>query len=233
VAIDTPADTEVAKGTPADTEAAPDGGDAALVAALRRGDEASFLVLVDRYHTSMVRVARGHVPTDAVAEEVAQEAWLGVLSGIAGFEGRSSLKTWIFRILINCAKGRGRRERRSIPFSALGSGDDAAEPTVPAERFFSGTHLRWAGHWVDRPEPWADDRLLSRETLSVMQRAIEQLSAEQREVVLLRDVEEWSADEVCDALGLSEGNQRVLLHRGRAKVRRALEEHMTGARGPS
>lgn len=179
----------------------------------------------------MVRVARGYVPNDAVAEEVAQEAWLGVLSGIARFEGRSTLRSWIFQIVIHCAMRRGQRERRDIPLSSLAPEGDAAEPAVPADRFFTEAHPRWPGHWSAGPEPWAEDRLLSMETMDLVRRAIEGLPKDQREVITLRDIEEWSAEEVCDALGLSDVNQRVLLHRARAKVRRAIEEHMRGQRG--
>jgi len=208
----------------------PASSDAGLVAALRSGDHAVFLGLVERHHDAMVRVARGHVPSDAVAEEVAQEAWLGVLSGLGGFEGRSSLKAWIFRILINCAKGRGQRERRSVPFSALAGEDEPAEPAVAPERFFDESH-RWAGHWATPPELWPEARLLSIETLGLVKRAIDTLSRDQREVITLRDVEGWSAEEVCEALGLSEANQRVLLHRARSRVRRAIEADLQGTVG--
>src|SRR5262249_25261145 len=155
--------------------------DAGLVAALRSGDRAAFLGLVERHHDSMVRVARGHVPSDAVAEEVAQEAWLGVLSGLGSFEGRSSLQAWIFRVLINCATVRGQRERRTVPFSALAGEQEAAEPAVAPERFLDESH-RWAGHWATPPELWPEERLLSIETLGLVKRAIEALSRDQREV---------------------------------------------------
>jgi RNA polymerase sigma-70 factor, ECF subfamily len=200
----------------------------ALVVALRRGDEGAFLELVDRHHALMVRVAQGYVRSRAVAEEVAQEAWLGVLHGISRFESRSTLKTWIFRIVVNRAKTRAERERRTVPFSAL-AGDEDDEPAVDPARFLDAAHPRWPGHWAQAPQRWdelPEDRLLSRETLALARHAIDELPVRQREVILLRDVDGWSPEEVCDALGLSEGNQRVLLHRARSRVRTALEAHL-------
>lgn len=202
-----------------------------LVASLRRGDEAAFLRLVDQHHRTMVRVARGFVGSEALAEEVAQEAWVGVLKGLDGFEGRSTLKSWIFRILTNCAKSRGSRERRTQPFSALGSSSDD-EPSVDADRFIDEHHPRWPGGWSSPPAPWADEHCLSKETVRLVQRAIEALPPGQREVVTLRDVEELSAEEVCEMLGITEVNQRVLLHRARSKIRAAVESHLRG-KGPS
>jgi RNA polymerase sigma-70 factor (ECF subfamily) len=199
----------------------------ALVAALKRGDEAAFLELVDRHHALMVRVAQGYVRSRAVAEEVAQEAWLGVLHGIGRFEERSTLKTWIFRIVVNRAKTRAERERRTVPFSALEGDDD--ESAVDPSRFLDAHHPRWPGHWAQPPRRWdelPEECLLSRETLSLAREAIDELPVRQREVILLRDVDGWSPEEVCDALGLSEGNQRVLLHRARSRVRAALERHL-------
>jgi RNA polymerase sigma-70 factor (ECF subfamily) len=199
----------------------------ALVAALQRGDEAAFLELVDRHHALMVRVAQGYVRSRAVAEEVAQEAWLGVLHGILRFESRSTLKTWIFRIVVNRAKTRAERERRTVPFSALEGGDD--ESAVSPSRFLDAAHPRWPGHWAQAPQRWdelPEECLLSRETLALARSTIDALPLRQREVILLRDVDGWSPEEVCDALELSEGNQRVLLHRARTRVRAALEEHL-------
>jgi RNA polymerase sigma-70 factor (ECF subfamily) len=174
----------------------------------------------------MLRVAQMYVRTRAVAEEVVQEAWLGVLRGIGSFEGRSSLKTWIFRILTNTAKTRGEREARSVPFSALeGPGDD--EFAVEPERFQS--EGRWAGHWAAPPSPWTDlpeNRLLGSETRRLVARAIAELPPAQAAVITMRDVEGFSADEVCNVLELSETNQRVLLHRARSKVRRTLEAYL-------
>lgn len=206
--------------------------DRRVLAALRAGDEAAFRELVDRYHGAMVRVARGFVPTHAVAEEVAQEAWLGVVRGLDSFEGRSSLRTWIFRIVVNRAKTRGERERRTVPFCDLAdaeAGDD--EPAVEADRFLGPDHL-WAGHWAAAPRSFtgADTPLLEGETMEVARRAVQELPPAQRTVVGLRDLEGWDAGEVCELLRISDGNQRVLLHRGRARVRAALERHLDGRR---
>jgi RNA polymerase sigma-70 factor, ECF subfamily len=195
--------------------------DEQLVERLRARDEAAFEELVRRYHASLLRFARQFVPTAATAEDVVAETWLGVLRGIDRFEGRSSLKTWIFRILANTAKTRGQREGRSVPFSALDDDELSFEPTVDRSRFL-GT-----GQWAAPPPAWPEDRLLGDETRAVIERAIADLPPTQRQVVSLRDIEGWSADEVRNALDLSETNQRVLLHRGRAKVRRALEEYLT------
>ena len=202
--------------------------DAALVAALRAGDEAAFRELVLRYHAALVRLARASVSSHAVAEEVAQETWLAVIQGIDGFEGRSSLKSWIFAILVNRARSRGVREQRIVPMSSLGGeGDDG--PTVDPDRFVAAGQ-RWGGHWCSPPAPWEEpaERLIAKETLAVVADAIERLPERQRAVVSLRDVEGWSSQEVCALLALSEGNQRVLLHRGRARVRAALEDHFGG-----
>ena len=195
--------------------------DAKLVKGLQAGDEDVFMELVRALNPSLLRVARMFVPTAALAEDVVQETWLAVLNGIDRFEGRSSLKTWIFSILTNTAKTRGERERRSVPFSALDTDDGGFEPAVERSRF-TGT-----GHWAVLPRAWPEDRLLAKETLSVVERAIERLPASQRTVITLRDVEGWTADEVRNTLELSETNQRVLLHRARAKVRRALEQYLS------
>jgi RNA polymerase sigma-70 factor, ECF subfamily len=195
--------------------------EAALVAKLRAGDEAAFRALIEMYHAMLVRVARMYVSTQAVAEEVAQETWLAVLQGIDRFEGRSSLKTWLFRILTNRAKTRGIREGRSLPFSAL----EPDEPAVEGERFHGGDH-NWPGHWAAPPAGFPEERLIARETREVIERAIEGLPPTQRAVISLRDVEGWSAEEVCNALTVSETNQRVLLHRARAAVRAALEQYL-------
>jgi RNA polymerase sigma-70 factor (ECF subfamily) len=200
--------------------------DASLVAALRAGDEAAFRDLIRLYGPGMLRVARMYVSSRAVAEEVVQEAWLGVLKGIGRFEGRSSLKTWVFRIVANTAKTRGQREARSLPFSAFG--DDEESATVSADRFL-GDGTRFPGHWAAPPASWAplpEGSLLADETMEVVQRAIDRLPPAQRAVLTLRDVEGVEADEVCNALDLTETNQRVLLHRARAKVRAALEEYL-------
>ena len=195
--------------------------DAKLVEGLRARDEKVFMELIRALNPSLLRVARMFVPTAALAEDVVQETWLAVLNGIDRFEGRSSLKTWIFRILTNIAKTRGERERRSIPFSALDTEDGGFEPAVERSRF-TGT-----GQWAVLPRAWPEDKLLAAETLSVIERAIERLPPTQRTVITLRDVEGWTADEVRNALELSETNQRVLLHRARAKVRHALEQYLS------
>lgn len=192
-----------------------------LVKGLQAGDEDVFMELVRALNPPLLRVARMFVPTAALAEDVVQETWLAVLNGIDRFEGRSSLKTWIFSILTNTAKTRGERERRSVPFSALDTDDGGFEPAVERSRF-TGT-----GHWAVLPRAWPEDRLLAKETRSVVERAIERLPPNQRTVITLRDVEGWTADEVRNTLELSETNQRVLLHRARAKVRRALEQYLS------
>ena len=199
--------------------------DLRLVAAIRAGDQRAFLSLVERHHRAMVRLAGAYVPPGA-AEEVTQEAWIGVLKGLHKFEGRSSLKAWIFRILINCAQFRGSREARAIPFSALEG--DSSEAAVGKERFLDADHPRWPGHWASYPAPWSEDRLLSEETLAMVAKAMDGLPHAQREVMRLRDVEGWTSAEVCEALEISEANQRVLLHRARAKVRQALEPYVSG-----
>lgn len=195
-----------------------------LVSALREGDESAFLDIVGRYHGSMLRVAQVFVQSPAVAEEVVQETWLAVLEGIARFEGRSPLRSWIFRILANRARTRAQREARTQPFSSMEEEGDG--PTVDPARFLPDDHPQWPGHWSAAPSPWADARLMAGETLALAQRAIDALPSRQKQVILLRDVEGCSPEEVCEALGLSDGNQRVLLHRARAAVRAALESQM-------
>lgn len=200
-----------------------------LVEALRAGDEAAFASLLDQYHASLVRLACIYVSSRAVAEEVAQETWLGVLQGLDRFEGRSSLKTWIFRILTNRAKTRGQREARSIPFSDWTSPDtEADEPAVDPSRFRPPDDPNWPGHWAVSPASWDDipeQHFLSQETKAHILAAIDTLPPSQREVITLRDIEGWSSGEVCAVLAISEANQRVLLHRARSKVRQALETY--------
>jgi RNA polymerase sigma-70 factor (ECF subfamily) len=193
-------------------------------------------MLVERYSPSMLRIASLYTPSRAVAEDVVQETWLGVLQGLDRFEGRSSLKTWIFRILTNRAKTRGQRERRSIPFSALADREsEGNEPAVDPSRFH-GDDDRFPHGWASPPTSWEDvpeDRLLSTETLSKVEEAIAQLPEMQRLVITLRDIEGWSSQEVCNFLDITETNQRVLLHRARSKVRKALEEYLNEERAPA
>lgn len=199
--------------------------DAALIEGLRAGEEAAFAELMRLYGAGMLRVAQMYVPSRAIAEDVVQEAWLGVLKGIGRFEGRSSLKTWLFRIVANTAKTRGVREARSIPFSSLGGGG-ADEPAVDPDRFL-GDGERYPGHWAVPPQSWApESRLLAQEAMDVIEREIDRLPPAQQAVITMRDVQGFSSEEVCNALDLTETNQRVLLHRARAKVRNALEEYM-------
>jgi len=204
--------------------------DLRTVEALRAGDERVFRELIERYTASMIRVALMYVRTRAVAEEVVQDTWIGVLRSLPRFEGRSSLRTWIFRILANQARTRARREARSVPFSSLaGPGEDG--PTVDPDRFLGADHPAFPGHWASPPRSWEgmpEHELLAGETRERVQDAIDMLPASQRAVISLRDVEGWSSQEVCDLLDISEGNQRVLLHRARAKVREALEEYLDG-----
>jgi RNA polymerase sigma-70 factor (ECF subfamily) len=196
-----------------------------LVQRLRDGDESAFAELIDTYGATMLRVAQMFVRDRASAEEVVQETWLAVLNGIDRFEGRSSLKTWLFRILTNRAKTRGQRDGRTIPFSSLAGAGQEDEPAVDPDRFL-GPDSPHPGAWAAPPRAWPEDKLLERETLGVIQTEIEKLPEAQREVIRLRDVEGWSPMEVADALAISDGNQRVLLHRARSKVRAALEMYL-------
>jgi RNA polymerase sigma-70 factor (ECF subfamily) len=203
--------------------------DVRTVAALRGGDERAFMELVGKYGPSMLRVALLYVRTRAVAEEVVQDAWLGVLAGIERFEGRSSLKTWIFRILTNTAKTRAEREGRSVPFSSLAPDDlESGEPSVDPDRFLPDGE-RWASHWVSSPRRFdelPEGKLLSDETMGIVKQVVERLPDAQRAVLTMRDIVGFSSEDVCEALGISEVNQRVLLHRARTRVRRALEEYL-------
>jgi RNA polymerase sigma-70 factor (ECF subfamily) len=198
--------------------------DEEIVAALRDGDETVFAQLVDSWSPSMMRIARMFVRDRAVAEEVVQETWLAVVRGIDRFEGRSSLRTWVFRILMNTAKTRGQREARSVPFSAAVHDD---EPSVDPDRFLDPDH-RLAGGWMLGPSEWQtpEEELLEAEAHEAILEAIERLPDSQRAVITMRDVEGFPADEVAEALGISDGNQRVLLHRARSKVRTAIESHL-------
>jgi len=210
--------------------AAKPSAEADLIERLRGGDEAAFVCLVNAYSASLKRLALAFVSTDAVAEEVVQETWLAVLTGIASFEGRSSVKTWIFKIMTNRAKTRAIRERRTISFSVLENPLEPGQPAVDPARFHPADHPTFPGHWASPPGAWsasAEDAVLGREAMGVLQRELDRLPRAQRVVVALRDVHGWPAAEVCEALGLSEANQRVLLHRGRSRLRGALEAYFT------
>lgn len=202
--------------------------DRELADALRRGDEQAFLALVDAYNPSLLHVAMSYVSSRAIADEVVQETWLGVIRGLDRFEGRSSLKTWIFKIATNRARSRAVRERRCVPFSALASEEvEGSHHAVDPDRFFPADHDRFPGHWALGPSLWEtpEEGALSSETREVIRAAIEQLPPAQRLVITLRDIEGWAAPEVCDALELTDGNQRILLHRARTRVRAALERY--------
>lgn len=198
--------------------------DVALLTRLRDGDEAAFEALVRRHNAMLVRLARAR-GLDSTAEEAAQDAWLEMLGSLDRFEGRSQVKTWLCGILVNVARAGARKEARSVPFSSLGNeGDD--EPAVDPARFAGADH-RWAGHWTRPPIEWStpESDTLSAEVRAVVERAIAALPSPQREVIVLRDVEGLDADDVCGVLALTDGNQRVLLHRARSKVRAAVEAH--------
>jgi RNA polymerase sigma-70 factor (ECF subfamily) len=200
--------------------------DEQVVAGLRAGDEHAFRELFDRTYPMMRRVARGYVTSDAVAEEIVQDTWMGILTGIERFEGRSALGTWMFSILTNQAKAHSSRERRAVPLSSVVP-SDAEEPAVAPDRF-QGDDEAWPGHWATPPRPWQrpERRLLSLEARERLREAMAQLPERQRLVVALRDVEGLSAQEVCELLELSPENQRLLLHRGRSRLRAFLEEYL-------
>ncbi len=213
------------KSTPAVTREPATGlDDAELVRRVRAGDRTAFAGLVRRHGGPLLRFARVFVKEGAVAEEVVQDAWMAVLEGLDAFEGRSSFKTWLYRIVANRARTRAAREGRSVPFSALPAADD--EPAVDPARFDA------AGEWRDPPASWTEEtpeRLaLEAETRAVMEAAVAALPAAQRAVLVLRDEDGLETEEICNLLGLTVTNQRVLLHRARARVRQALEAHMRG-----
>jgi RNA polymerase sigma-70 factor, ECF subfamily len=199
--------------------------DEQTVAALRAGDERTFRELFARTYPMMKRVARGYVASDAVAEEIVQDTWMAIVTGVDRFEGRSALGTWIFSILTNQAKTHSARERRALPLSCVAP-RDAEEPVVDPDRFQKDDEA-WPGHWATPPRPWQkpERRLLSLETRQHLKNALAELPDRQRLIVGLRDIDGHSAEEVCDLLGLSQENQRVLLHRGRSRLRAVLEEY--------
>jgi RNA polymerase sigma-70 factor (ECF subfamily) len=196
--------------------------DAAVVMALRNGDESTFSTLAEAWGAPMLRLALVHVPNRAVAEEVVQEAWLTVLRSLDRYEGRSSLRTWVLGIVINLARSRARAERRTSHWSV-----PEDEPVLPPSRFLPADHPRWPHHWASGPRPWRtpEDDLLAAETRTIILDAIAALPPAQREVLVLRDLEGFSAAEVCEVLALTDANQRVLLHRARSRVRNAIEQY--------
>jgi RNA polymerase sigma-70 factor (ECF subfamily) len=201
--------------------------DQGLIQRLRDRDERAFVTLVERYHAALVRLATVYVHERAEAEEVAQETWLGVLNGIDRFEGRSSLKTWIFHILVNRAKTRAQRSGRTVSLDALEDGETWT--AVDPARFLGPDHPRWPGHWASPPVSWGEtpeQRLLAKETRARVREVIDVLPPMQGQVITLRDVQGWTAEDVCTLLEISSENQRVLLHRARSKVRQALEIYL-------
>lgn len=216
-------------GTPRETSSPTGPDDPTLVARLCEGDEAAYAALVERYAGAMLRFARLYLADPAAAEDAVQETWIGVLRGIGRFQRRSSLQTWLFRILLNRIRSMQRRDRHAIPLSRHFEAEcAAAEPAVEADRFLPPDHPRWPMHWRLPPQPWGEspeERVVALETRACIDRAIAKLPPGQREVLTLRDVEGWSSDEVCNVLKISASNQRVLLHRARARVRQALEDY--------
>jgi RNA polymerase sigma-70 factor, ECF subfamily len=212
-----PAELAAATATIADEE---------TVAALRRGDERIFREVFARTYPMLKRVARGYVASDAVAEEIVQETWMAVVAGIDRFESRSTLSTWIFSILTNQAKTHCARERRAVPFSSVVPAD-AEQPVVDPDRFQNDDEA-WPGHWATPPRPWQkpERRVLALEAREHLREALARLPERQRLIVGLRDVDGHSAEEVCGLLGLSQENQRVLLHRGRSRLRAELETYL-------
>jgi RNA polymerase sigma-70 factor (ECF subfamily) len=204
--------------------------DDVLVAGLRAGDEALFGLLLDAWSGGMLRLARAFVSTPDSAAEVVQDAWLGVIEGIDRFAGRSSLKTWVYRILVNTAKRRRDRESRTVPWSSLGPDDQ--DPTVDPARF-QGPGEPYPGHWRELPQPWPspEQHTLAAETRARVAAAVDRLPDRQRVVIVLRDVEGYTSEEVCSMLEISAANQRVLLHRARASVRAELERYFAATTG--
>ena len=197
--------------------------------ALRRRDEAAFATLVDAHGSWMLRTARSFVGSRAVAEEVVQETWLNALRALDRFEGRSSLRSWLFTILVNAARRQAARENRRISFSDLARREVAVGGAELADRLFDGSHRRWPNAWTTAVAAWdrlPEQRLLAGEIREAIETAVDALPSAQRIVFSLRDLEGWSAEEVCNALSISDSNQRVLLHRSRLKVRAVLERYL-------
>ena len=215
---------------PADAPAPAPDPDAALLERLRAGDEAAFVELVDRWSAPMMRVALTHTRMRALAEEAVQDTWVAVLQGVDRFEWRATLRTWVFRILLYTCRGKIARERRVPPLTDVLPAAAGGAPAVPEDRFLDAGHPHWPGHWSQPPRAWARepaDAALDAELRGHIARALADLPPRQREVLTLRDVEGWSAEEVCRLLGLLPGNQRVLLHRARSAVRASLEPYLT------
>jgi len=205
-------------------------GEVALLARLRQGDDGAFDELVTRHHSALVRMAMGYVADREVAEEVVQDTWMVVIEGLDRFEGRSSLRTWIFGIMIHKAKDRGVREKRHTTFSSFESVDDDSEGTIDPSRFHQSGE--WAGHWAFPPQPWDDQTpeklLASQQAVNAMNRAIEALPQTLKEVLILRDVEGVGAKDACEILKITETNLYVRLHRARERVRQAVETYLEG-----
>lgn len=204
--------------------------DMALLGRLRQGDEGAFNELVTQHHGALVRMAMGYVADREVAEEVVQDTWMAAIEGLDRFEGRSSLRTWIFGIMIHKAKDRGVREKRHVNFSSFESVDEEGEEAVDPSRFHQSGE--WAGHWALPPQPWDDrtpERLMaSQQAVNAMNRAIDALPKNLKEVLILRDVEGIEAKEVCELLKITETNLYVRLHRARERVRQAVETYLAG-----
>jgi RNA polymerase sigma-70 factor (ECF subfamily) len=204
-------------------------GEELLIERLRRGDEAAFSDMVSQYQNTLLRVALTYVSNRAVAEEVVQETWLGMLRGLESFEGRCTLKTWMFQILVNRAITRSQREARSVPFSALGGANSGGNDPVVDPSRFAGPDAEYPDHWTSAPREWdqtPEQLLLSGECRAHIERAVEDLPPLQSRVITLRDIQGWNNEEICNALGISESNCRVLLHRARTRVRQVMEDYL-------
>lgn len=202
--------------------------DSELIVALKQRDERAFVALVKRYQGSLIRLALVYAKSHAVAEEIVQETWLGVLQGLDRFERRSAFKTWLFRILVNRARTRATRENRMVQLSELAEAGESSQSAVAPERFLGADHPEWPHHWAVPPRQWGhspEEELLTRETLDLVHRAISALPPSQQQVITLRDLDGLTSQEVCNVLDISETNQRVLLHRARSSVRGALERY--------
>lgn len=226
--METAATSRTTRGWPVERALSADGHhqEKDFIDALRAGDEQAFEILLERLSPAMLGLARSILSDRDMAEEVVQETWLATIRGLERFEGRSSLKTWIFSILTNVARTRAKRERRTVAFSSLSEIESPADRLAAAAERFSDDRCAWMSP-PRRRKQTPEDRLLSTEVVAMIDKALQSMSPRQAEVVTLRDIEGWSAEETCQALGLTEANQKVLLHRGRTKVREALERYRT------